>query len=115
MEDAMALEGPACACATVKYDPVQHEDGTKSERWRCLYCHTEFKKNILIVEKKMKKTETVWQEEIIHNVEAECPYCGGYLYTDSIIKKCTMIGSKIKDLEVICVFCNNTFLLDIFA
>lgn len=31
---------PACYCAhmTVKYDPIDHGDGTYTSRWRCADC-----------------------------------------------------------------------------
>lgn len=32
-----------CACITVKYDPIQNDDGTCTERWKCT-CGKEFKK-----------------------------------------------------------------------
>jgi hypothetical protein len=40
-DDSKAFESH-CACLRVEYDPVDNGDGSKSERWRCALCRSQF-------------------------------------------------------------------------
>lgn len=62
----------------------------------------------------MKKIQVVWDEEIIYNLEAQCPYCQAELFTNNLVNKSTDIGGRNIDQKVICYCCEETFLLDIF-
>jgi len=49
-EEARKQVDPACYCAhqTVKYDPIDHGNGTFTSRWRCKDCKLEFTPGKLI-------------------------------------------------------------------
>lgn len=38
------VEGVACACMDVQYNPKHNEDGTARDRWTCKLCGTEYVK-----------------------------------------------------------------------
>ena len=40
----MSEQMAACACLTVKYDPIKNDNGTLTERWRCPSCENTFVK-----------------------------------------------------------------------
>lgn len=37
-------DGAVCTCLRVDYDPIKHEDGSYTERWRCSACGSEFRR-----------------------------------------------------------------------
>lgn len=43
-------QAAACACLTVKYDPIDNGDGTWTERWRCRDCGMPFAKALGVLD-----------------------------------------------------------------
>lgn len=46
-----------CACLRVEYAPLQHDDGSMSERWKCLECGSTFARQFFIEQYKARAAE----------------------------------------------------------
>ena len=55
------VEGAACACLEVQYNPKQNEDGTARDRWTCKLCGSEFVK-IKFLEHALEQAELLDEE-----------------------------------------------------
>lgn len=69
------VEGVACACMEVQYNPKHNDDGTARDRWTCKLCGTEYVKIIhlenVVEQVEMLTEENQMQEIYIHNLEDE--------------------------------------------
>ena len=55
--------GPACSHGTVVYVPIPHADGTKTERWACAACGSEFSRRARLDESQRRNLSLAGQVE----------------------------------------------------